>query len=233
MKPANWTAVLAAALLWAAAPAIAQQTESPAPEDEGEAGQAGEADEGGGEDAAGEQVDMTEEVIFERQTGLYFEGRGGVFFTFGGSRGYSNGEPFFGFEVGYDFTDWFSLQISYAQGYQAANPIKDPLACGAGEDCSGYHMDFGLTFFNVSADFDLVGGRRWALEARVGGGVALIEPSAEPGQAPVDGDLFAGVRGEYYTLLKHFSLGAEVDYYIIVPTMINSMAITMSVLYNF
>ncbi len=178
-------------------------------------------------------VDMTEDVIFERLTGLYFEGRGGVFFTVGGARGYSNGQPFFGFEIGYDLTDWFSLQLAYAQGYQAANPVMYPENCGSGPECNDYHLDFGMTFFNISGDFDMVGGRRWALEARVGGGVALIDPSAKPDQGPVDGNVLAGLRFEYYTLLRHFSVGVESDYYLVIPTMIHSVAISFSILYNF
>ena len=176
---------------------------------------------------------MTEDVIFERLTGLYFEGRGGVFFTVGGARGYSNGQPFFGFEIGYDLTDWFSLQLAYAQGYQAANPVMYPENCGSGPECNDYHLDFGMTFFNISGDFDMVGGRRWALEARVGGGVALIDPSAKPDQGPVDGNVLAGLRFEYYTLLRHFSVGVESDYYLVIPTMIHSVAISFSILYNF
>ncbi len=223
MKPrCLFIALVASAFL--AGPAFAQgdaKKDEPAPEAKAE------------EKAPGEQIDMTEDVIFERLTGLYFEGRGGAFFTLGGSAGYSNAQPFFGFEIGYDINDWFSMQVSYTQGYQAANPIKDPLACGSAPECSDYHLDFGITFFNLSADFDFVGGRRWALEARLGGGAALIEPSAEPDQGPVDGNVMVGLRGEYYTLLRHFSLGLEVDYILVVPTMINSLAMSFSVLYNF
>lgn len=223
MKPRTWFAALVA-LAFLAGPALAQgdaKKEEPAPKAEVD------------KKAEADKIDMSEDVIFERLTGLYFEGRGGAFFTLGGSAGYSNAQPFFGFEVGYDITDWFSMQISYTQGYQAANPLKDPLTCTGQPDCSDYHMDFGITFFNLSADFDFVSGRRWALEARLGGGAALIEPSAEPDQGPVDGDVMVGLRGEYYTLLRHFSLGLEVDYILVVPTMINSLAISFSVLYNF
>ena len=177
-----------------------------------------------------DSVDMTEEVVFERTTGFYIEGRGGVFFTVGGSRGYSNGQPFFGFEFGYDLTDRFSVQFGYASGYQAANPLQ---ACDPSGSCGDYHLDFGLTFFNLSADYDLVSKRRWALELRAGGGVVLINPSAEPDQSAVDGDIFAGTRFEYYTLLKHFTLGAELDFYYIMPTSIPAFSVAVSVLYNF
>ncbi|HOX44627.1 MAG TPA: adventurous gliding motility protein CglE [Myxococcota bacterium] len=181
-------------------------------------------------------AEEAEEIAFERLTGLFFEGRGGVFFTLGGSRGYSNAQPVFGFEVGYDINDWWSLGFQYASGYQAANPIEacptpdQPALCG---DYTGYHQDFSLTFFNLATDFDLVGGERWALEARVGGGVVLINPSAEPDAAPVDGDVFAGLRVEYYTLLKHFTLALELEYALVVPTMIHCLAGSFSIVYTF
>ena len=180
-----------------------------------------------------EAIDDTEDVIFERLVGLYFEGRGGVFFTVGGSRGYSNGQPFFGFELGYDINERFSIQFGYASGYQAANPLKDPLECGGAAGCNDYHLDFGLTFFNLSADYDLFYGRRWAFELRLGGGAVIIDPSAKPDQAAVDFDVFGGIRFEYYTLLKHFTLAAEFDFFYVLPTAIPSMAVTASIIYNF
>jgi hypothetical protein len=188
-------------------------------------------------------ADEPEEVIFERLVGLYFEGRGGVFFTLGGARGYSNGEPFFGFELGYDFTERFSAQLAYASGYQAGNPIMCPSAdlcptsnaakvC-SGANCSDYHLDFGMTFFNVSGDFDIWYGKRWALETRLGAGVVMINPSAKPDQAGIDFDVFGGLRYEYYTLLKHFTVGGEVDFYYVLPTGIPSMSVSLQILYNF
>lgn len=180
-----------------------------------------------------EAIDDTEDVIFERLVGLYFEGRGGVFFTVGGARGYSNGQPFFGFELGYDITERFSIQFGYASGYQAANPLKYLEDCGGGPNCNDYHLDFGLTFFNLSADYDFVHGRRWALEVRAGGGAVIIDPSAEPDQGAVDFDVFGGIRFEYYTLLKHFTLAGEFDFFYVLPTGIASMAVTASIIYNF
>lgn len=177
-------------------------------------------------------VDDTEEVAFKRLTGLYIEGRGGVFFTILGARGYSNGQPFFGFEFGYDFTERLSAQVAYYSGYQAANPLEYPEDC-TGDNCSDYHLDFGLTFFNLSVDYDIFYGRRWAFEGRLGGGVVIINPSAEPDQSPVDFDVFGGLRFEYYTLLTHFTLGAEYDFYYVLPTGIPAMSIAVSVLYNF
>jgi hypothetical protein len=190
-----------------------------------------------------EAIDDTEDVIFERLIGLYFEGRGGVFFTVGGTRGYSNGQPFFGFELGYDINERFSIQFGYASGYQAANPLmcpdantcpsNDPADVCTGSDCYDYHLDFGLTFFNLSADYDLFHGRRWAFEGRLGGGAVIIDPSAEPDQAAVDFDVFGGIRFEYYTLLKHFTLAAEFDFFYVIQTGIPSMAVTASIIYNF
>jgi hypothetical protein len=228
MKRTLFTIVLTclfASSAWAQAPAPKPEP-APAPEPEPEKKPADEA-------PAEEAIDDTEDVIFERLVGLYFEGRGGVFFTVGGSRGYSNGQPFFGFELGYDINERFSLQFGYASGYQAANPLKDPIECGGGPGCNDYHMDFGLTFFNLSADYDFVHGRRWALEVRAGGGAVIIDPSAKPDQAAVDFDVFGGIRFEYYTLLKHFTLAGEFDFFYVLPTGIPSMAVTASIIYNF
>jgi hypothetical protein len=180
-----------------------------------------------------EAIDETEDVIFERLVGLYFEGRGGVFFTVGGARGYSNGQPFFGFELGYDINERLSIQFGYASGYQAANPLKYPEECGGGPGCNDYHLDFGMTFFNLSADYDFLYGRRWGLEVRAGGGAVIIDPSAKPDQAAVDFDVFGGFRFEYYTLLKHFTLAGEFDFFYVIQTGIPSMAVTASIIYNF
>jgi len=177
-------------------------------------------------------IDESEEVIFERLTGWYVEGRGGMLFTVGGARGYSNAQPFYGFEFGYDVSERLSIQLGYASGYQAANPLMYPEDC-TGSDCSAYHLDFGLTFFNVSADYDILHGRRWAFEGRLGGGVVIIDPSAKPGQSPVDGDVFGGLRFEYYTLLRHFTVALEYDFFYTVPTGIPAMAGSLSLLYNF
>jgi hypothetical protein len=182
--------------------------------------------------ALGEQpaIDEKEEVTFERQIGWYFEGRGGAFFTVGATRGYSNAQPFYGFEFGYDVTPKLSLQFIYASGYQAANPLcRDD----QGLVCTGYHEDFGLAFFDLGADYDLFSGRRWAFEARLGGGVTVISPAAKPDHSPVDGNFFAGLRFEYYTLLKHFTLGLESDFFYVLPTGIPAIAIAASILYNF
>ena len=176
--------------------------------------------------------DEEEEVIFERLTGLYFEGRGGVFFTLGGARKYSNGQPMFGFELGYDVNENFSTQLAVTLGYQAANPLMYPEEC-SGDGCRDYHLDFAVTMFNLSADYDLFAGRRWAFEIRAGGGAALINPTAKPEQSSVDFDVFGGLRFEYYTLLRHFSLAAEYDFYFILPTNIPAMSVSVSLLYNF
>jgi hypothetical protein len=226
MKRTLFTIVLTflfACSAWAQAPAPKPEP-APAPEPEKKP-----ADEAPAEEA----IDDTEDVIFERLVGLYFEGRGGVFFTVGGARGYSNGQPFFGFELGYDINERFSIQFGYASGYQAANPLKYPEECGGGAGCNDYHLDFGMTFFNLSADYDLFHGRRWAFEARLGGGAVIIDPSAKPDQAAVDFDVFGGIRFEYYTLLKHFTLAGEFDFFYVLPTGIPSMAVTASIIYNF
>lgn len=190
------------------------------------------ADKAKSESSTTKVVDQSEEVDFERVTGWYFEGRGGIFFTLGGARGYSNGQPSFGFEVGYDVTDKLSVQFSYLNGYQASNPLEYPENC-TGNNCSDYHLDFGMTFFNVSADYDVLAGQRWALEGRLGGGIVLINPSAKPDQPPVDGDIFGGVRFEYYTMLKHFTVGLECDFFYVLPSNIPSISGLFSILYTF
>ena len=220
MMTRYFTQVLAVLLVSWSMPAMAQE----------EAGEAAAKEEA--TDPEAETIDESEDVVFDRVTGWYFEGRGGIFFTVAGARGYSNGQPFFGFEFGYDITEQLSIQFSYVNGYQAANPIKYPEEC-TGANCSDYHLDFGMTFFNISADYDIVYGDRWALEARLGGGVVIVNPSAKPDQSPVDGDVLAGVRFEYYTLLKHFTLGLETDFYYVLPTNIPALSISFSILYTF
>ena len=223
MRNRIYSLILAGLVVLWAIPSLAQDPKAAEPEKKA------------AEKTESTEIDDVEELAFERVTGWYFEGRGGIFFTLAGARGYSNGQPYFGFEFGYDITEQFSMQFSYGSGYQAANPLEyqDVCSAGGGAECGSYHLDFSVTFLNISADYDIWYGERWALEARLGGGAVIIHPSAKPGQSPVDGDVFAGLRFEYYTMLKHFTLGLETDFFYIIPTNIPSLAVTFSILYNF
>ena len=179
-------------------------------------------------------VDETEEVIFERLTGWYVEGRGGLMFTVAGARGYSNAQPYLGFDIGYDVTPRLSVQFGYATGFQSSNPLQyqDPAVKCAGDN-GGYNCDFSMSFFDIAADYDLLYGQRWAFEARLGGGVVVIDPSAKPDQPPVDGNIIGGFRFEYYTLLKHFTLAIELDFLYTFVTAIPALSTSVGIAYTF
>jgi hypothetical protein len=179
-------------------------------------------------------VDDTEEILWERYRGVFFEGRGGAYLTVGGARGYSNVQPVFGFTVGYDILDWLYVDFSYATGYQASNPLKAEGCVGGDAAYKDYHCDFSLTYFLVGAGFSFIPRGPVTVEARIGAGVSLISPSAKPDQPPVDGAAYVGLRLKHFTLLKHFSIIAETGFYITFPTLIPALApLSISVMYTF
>ena len=166
------------------------------------------------------------------RAGWYAAGRGGGFLTVGGARGSSSPQPFVGLELGKELAAGFSAQALLSLGYQSGNPLEDPLAC-TGSHCSDYHLDFGLTLLNLAGAMEVWSRERWKVEARVGGGLVLIQPAASPESGPLDFDGFAGLRGQYATRRAHLALAIEYDFYLVFPTFIPAMSASLAALYHF
>ena len=166
------------------------------------------------------------------RAGWFVAGSGGGFLTVGGARGTSSPQPFVGLELGKELSSGLSAQVLLSLGYQSGNPLEDPLDC-TGAHCSDYHLDFGLTLLNLAGAMEVWSRERWKVEARLGGGLVLIQPSASPESGPVDFDGFAGVRGQYATLRAHLALAIEYDFYLIFPTFIPAMSLSLVALYHF
>lgn len=175
-------------------------------------------------------------AVFVLQRGFYLASDLGTFQTLGGTRGYSNLEPYVALHVGYDVSRSVSLQLDLAQGYAAANPLSGHDAPdGAGRRVSDYSLLLG----GVQAVLALRPSERVAIEPRLGGGAAYVYPAltdpADPRRAlpTVMPYVAGGVDLEYLTLLTDFSAGAGVTFYYVLGAGIPAVAESVSVRYTF
>lgn len=172
--------------------------------------------------------DIGEDIleIFVLERGFYLASELGVFFTLGGTQGYSNLQPFMAIKAGYDLGDYFGLQASLSTAYVSGNPPTS--ADLPGRDPRGINNfdatgDFGLFNLGLEAVVALRPTQRLAIEPKVGGGYSFIDPpltdpaaGAPPTFAkhsPHGGHVTAGVDIKYLTLLTGFSAGASVNFF--------------------
>lgn len=175
-------------------------------------------------------------AVFVLQRGLYFASELGILQTLGGTRGYSNPEPFVALHLGYDLSRTVSVQLGVAQGWAAANPISGYDAPdGAGRRVGDYALLFGGAEVVVA----LRPSERVAIEPRLGGGAAYVYPAltdpADPKRtlANVTPYVVGGVDLKYLTLLTDFSAGAGVTFYYVLGAGIPAIAESVSVRYTF
>ena len=175
-------------------------------------------------------------AVFVLQRGLYLSSDLGTLQTLGGTRGYSNLEPYVALHVGYDLSRSVSLQLDVAQGYSAANPLSDYDAPdGAGRRVS----DYSLLLAGVEVVLALRPSERVAVEPRLGGGAGYVYPAltdpADPRRAlaSVMPYVAGGVDLKYLTLLTDFSAGAGVTFYYLLGAGIPAVAESVSVRYTF
>lgn len=224
-------------------------------------GQRGEAGEAGVDDAFADQaIEATQEddapgspvaqedlpeigedqlAIFVLQRGFYFASGLGVFMTMGGTRGYSNIQPYMTIKGGFDISDLMSVQLAVASGYASGNPIsRNDLFGAGGQEAENYGL------FN--AGLEVVGalrvGEQFAFEFTVGGGVsriypALTSPSDISTVLPTNAPYVTATLLEfkYLTLLTDFTAGIAVPVYVVFAgnTMITSGAACAVVRYTF
>ncbi|HZH02522.1 MAG TPA: adventurous gliding motility protein CglE [Myxococcaceae bacterium] len=176
------------------------------------------------------------EVTFnEIERGFYFAASGGPFFFLKppadrGPRPFSSGQMA-RLEMGFDIGERLSVGVF---GMFTANRAgSDYLGEGTGS-ASG---DFSMLVPGATARFSFVGlndaqqvKRTW-FYVRAGAGYALFRPKA----LLPDPDIlvFAGPGVEYYTRLRHFSVGVEVTGSLLVSSSSFAVAVTPNLKYAF
>lgn len=179
--------------------------------------------------------DRPAETIEEIERGLYFSVLGGPLFIVNppaseGPRPFSPGQMA-QVEVGVDIGERLSLGI-FVMG--ASNRAGSEYVGNSGGAASG---DFSMLVPGAVARFHLVGfadaqevKRTW-IYVRGGAGYALFRPK----QLLPDPDIlvFAGPGLEYYTRLRHFSVGIEVTASFFVQSQSFGFAVTPNLRYAF
>jgi hypothetical protein len=184
------------------------------------------------------QIGEDQLAVFVLQRGFYLAGDLGFLMTFGGTRGYSNVQPYVALKAGFDINDYLGAQVSVSSGYSSGNPLSDN---DAGLGTQGQEV-INYSLFSFGAE--LVGAlrptERFAIEPRVGGGMTRIHPAPhDPGDpsAFIPGMLphaSAGFDFKYLTLLTDFTAGVSLTgYFLFGPKLIPAGAAAFVVRYTF
>lgn len=189
--------------------------------------------------------DILELFVLDR--GFYVASDLGIFFTFGGVRGYSNVQPYLSIMPGFDIGEYFGIQLDISLAYASGNAISnadrklgDPKGIGNYDATA----DYGLFNVGVEVVAALRPTARFAIEPKLGGGFTFIDPpltdpSSVPGAAnKVDGSgghFIVGADFKYLTLLTNFTAGASVNFIGFVGAwgFIPALSVTAVVRYTF
>jgi hypothetical protein len=187
------------------------------------------------------QIGEDQLAVFVLNRGFYANGDLGVFLTLGGVRGYSNVQPYVALKAGFDVGNYVSVQLALASGYSSGNALSQNDAPGAGGNET---VNYGLFMIGAEVVGAIRPTARFAIEPRVGGGVARIDPQptdpnidlratdakSVPGLAPQVG---GGIDFKYLTLLTDFSAGLSLGGYFVIGPNIPAVSIAGSVRYTF
>ncbi len=155
-------------------------------------------------------------AVFVLEKGWYLSTDLGVFFTFGGSRGYSSTQPYMMLKAGYDITDYLAIQLVLGAGFSADN---------AANKAQGGPSNYGIYILNPELVYSLRPLERLEIRLRAGAGMAILTPAPVDPNNPRNGTLSAvnaqlsgGVDFVYLTLLTDFSAGVSTTgYYVMGP----------------
>lgn len=158
--------------------------------------------------------------VFVLDRGFYFSSDLGVFFTFGGVRGYSNVQPFMSVKAGFDVTDLVSVQLAIIGGFASENPVS---SLEVQSPNSLQTRSYSLLSFGPEIVFAFRPTPRIALEPRVGGGITHVYPQiSRDSQGGAYSNLLPhisfGLDAKYLTLLTNFTAGLSLTFeYILGP----------------
>jgi hypothetical protein len=180
-----------------------------------------------------------DEPLDEVIKGFYINTRVGTQLYFGGYGDHADPGFMYGFGLGYDIVPWlFSMELGAIYSFHGANIYNDLGMPETGAKVSG---DFGALRVPLAFHFRYYTTKRFEATADLTGGIVYNSEAVKgyettgvsKGSASLD--YFAGARlgVEYYTGLRHFSLGfdVEVDYYIASSTI--GLALSPMMKYTF
>jgi hypothetical protein len=187
------------------------------------------------------QIGEDQLAIFVLNRGFYCNGDLGVFLTLGGSRGYGNVEPFVAVKAGFDIGNYVSVQLALASGYSSGNPLSsmDSPANPAGAGPNAV-VNYGLLMMGAEVVGAVRPTERFAIEPRVGGGIARLSPTPTSPSDPsasigsIVPQVGGGVDFKYLTLLTDFSAGLSLGgYLVLAPKLVPAVSVAASVRYTF
>ncbi len=190
------------------------------------------------EEEALPQIGEDQLAVFVLQRGFYVSGDLGILMTFGGTRGYSNLQPYVGVKAGFDINDFIGVALAISSGYSSGDPLSDN---DAGLGVAGQEViNYGLFSFGAEVIGSFYPNERFAIEPKLGGGMTRIHPTPHDPDDPnayIPGFLphvAGGVDFKYLTLLTDFIAGVSLTaYYIIGPKPILAGAGAFVVRYTF
>ena len=179
---------------------------------------------------------------FVLDRGLYTSSDVGIFLSFAGRKGVSNVMPYLAIHTGYDINDELSAQLSFAFGYVSGNAVRsidnplDPAAIGVGS-----RLIDNYDVMNIGADvvYAFRPTQRFAIEAKVGGGMTRFNPAPSLETNPAEADtpfgahVAFGADFKYLTLMTNFTAGASITGYFILPYGVPAVAVGGVVRYTF
>jgi hypothetical protein len=185
-------------------------------------------------DAAAPIEDRAAQKLNEVEHGLYFDVEAGGLFLFSpknsGSGGFSPGRTFL-VTAGGEIGDIVSLALM-VMGTTVTTP-----AGFKSDGTDGLSGDFSSMTLGGMAKISFVGFsdsnniKRLYLYARIAGGYSLVTPKGFYDGGDIA--LFGGLGLEYFTHLRHFSLGLTVDFFYGVKHMGAGLMLTPNLRYTF
>lgn len=180
-----------------------------------------------------------DEPIKEVIKGFYLNTRFGAQLYFGGYGAHSEPGFMYGLGLGYDIVPWlFSMELGAIYSFHAADVLTDTGRKATDARISG---DFGALRVPLTFHFRYFTTKRFEATAGLAGGILYNGQGVKGYEANGESkgaatlDYFAGGRlgVEYYTGLRHFSLGfdVEVDYFIASSTI--GLALSPMLKYTF
>ena len=142
--------------------------------------------------------------------GTFVETTLGFFTAMGGSRAFSNGQPYLGIAAGREVGDQASVFIALGLGAASASCYQ---VAANGVDCQGADS-FGATFAELGASYGATMTPRLLLSIKLVGGFTNLSPGPVRDNNNVPDNLFGFHLGgggalDYDTHLDHFAVGVD------------------------
>jgi hypothetical protein len=142
--------------------------------------------------------------------GTFVETTLGFFTAMGGSRPFSNGQPYLGIQAGREIGEQGSVFIALGIGAVSASCYQ---VLNANGDCAGADS-FGATFAEIGGAYGVAAMPRLLLSVKLVGGITNLSPGPVRDGSSVPDNLFGfhiggGGALDYDTHLDHFAVGID------------------------